>query len=91
MTIYLAAPLDVKPAEKSILDEGVNEGVNEGVQNLISLIEDAPGKRTPFFSQRLGTSVKNIERWLKQLKDREEIEFRGAPKTGGYFVRQDNK
>ena len=62
-----------------------------GVKTLIALIKEAPGKRTPFFSQRLGTSVKNIERWLKQLKDREEIEFRGAPKTGGYFVRQDNK
>ncbi len=91
MTIYLAAPLDVKPAEKSILDEGVSEGVSEGVKNLFSLIIEHPSKRTPFFSKRLGTSVKNIERWLKQLKDREEIEFRGAPKTGGYFVRRDDK
>ncbi len=28
---------------------------------------------------------RTIERWLKQLKDENKIEFRGAPKTGGYF------
>ncbi len=60
MTIYLAAPLDVKPAEKSILDEGVSEGVSEGVKNLFSLIIEHPSKRTPFFSKRPG----NLEKAL---------------------------
>jgi ATP-dependent DNA helicase RecG len=36
----------------------------------------------------LNTSVKNIERWLKQLKDSQRIEFRGAPKTGGYYGKE---
>lgn len=31
----------------------------------------------------MNTSVKNIERWLKRLKDDGKIEFRGAPKTNG--------
>ena len=34
-----------------------------------------------------GKPARTIERWLKQLKDRQHIEFRGAPKTGGYFLR----
>jgi ATP-dependent DNA helicase RecG len=46
-----------------------------------------PGKRAPFFSQQQQTSIKNIERWLKQLRDKNKMEFRGAPKTGGYFVK----
>jgi len=37
----------------------------------------------------MDTSVKNIERWLKRLKDEKKIEFRGAPKTGGYFAKFD--
>jgi len=33
------------------------------------------------------TFYKNIERWLKQLKNQDKIEFKGASKTGGYFVK----
>lgn len=29
---------------------------------------------------------RTIERWLKQLKDQGQIEFNGAPKTGGYYA-----
>jgi len=28
---------------------------------------------------------RTIERWLKQLKDQDLIEFKGATKTGGYY------
>jgi len=69
------------------VNEGINEGVNEGVKNLFLLIQEIPGKRAPFFAQRMDTSVKNIERWLKDLKDEDRIKFSGAPKTGGYFVK----
>ena len=32
---------------------------------------------------------RTIERWLKQLKDQDLIEFRGATKTGGYYSKGD--
>jgi ATP-dependent DNA helicase RecG len=72
------------------VNEGVNEGVSEGVEALHMLIIESRGKRTPFFSKKLGTSEKNIERWLKQLKEAGKIEFRGAPKTGGYYSTGDD-
>jgi len=65
-------------------NEGVSEGVNEGVTLLLSHIKQTPGLRAPLLAARMDTSVKNVERWLKQLKDQQAIEFRGAPKTGGY-------
>ncbi|MDI1244135.1 MAG: putative DNA binding domain-containing protein [Rhodoferax sp.] len=65
--------------------EGANEGANEGVNNLLVLITDQPGLRGPALAKWLGTSPKNVERWLKQLKDQNLIEFRGATKTGGYY------
>ena len=64
---------------------GVNEGVNEGVNALLAIITRHPGLRAPLLAEKMQTSTKNIERWLKQLKEAKEIEFRGAPKTGGYF------
>ena len=35
----------------------------------------------------LNTSVKNIERWIKLLRDDGKIAFVGSPKTGGYYVK----
>lgn len=66
--------------------EGVTEGVTGGVKELLDLIRKSPGQRAPYFSQELDTSVKNIERWLKTLREQKLVEFRGAPKTGGYFI-----
>ena len=66
------------------IDGSVNEGVNEGVNSLLELIKNNPNKRSTFFSKELNTSVKNIERWIKQLKNENKIKFEGSPKTGGY-------
>ena len=73
--------------KKKLEDEGVSEGVNEGVKSLYELIRNYPNNKTPFFAKELNTSVKNIERWIKQLRGDGKIAFIGSPKTGGYFVR----
>ena len=67
--------------------EGVSEGVSEGVNKIHELIKIYPGNRTPFFAKKLSTSVKNIERWVKELKLIDKIEFKGTPKTGGYYTK----
>lgn len=69
---------------RTILEEKSYEGVNEGVKSLYLLIVKNPNKRTTFFAKELNTSIKNIERWIKQLRDAGKIEFVGSPKTGGY-------
>jgi len=64
---------------------------NEGVNLLLATIKKYPGKRSSFFSKKLNTSVKNIERWLKKLRDEEKIVFIGVSKTGGYFLKEGKK
>jgi ATP-dependent DNA helicase RecG len=76
-----SAPINAPPVDQI-------EGVNEGVNRLIKLVNQQPGMRVPAMAGALGTSGKNIERWLKQLKDCQLIEFRGAPKTGGYYPKE---
>ncbi|WP_257670911.1 ATP-binding protein [Parapedobacter tibetensis] len=66
--------------------EGVNGGVNGGVNELLHLISKHPGSRVPFFAETMGGSVRSIERLLKSLRDEGKIEFKGAPKTGGYYA-----
>ena len=65
-------------------------GVSEGVSNesrLRQCIEQHPGLRSTALAKLLDTSPKNVERWLKALRDTDQIEFIGAPKSGGYRVK----
>ncbi|NMW22835.1 MAG: helix-turn-helix domain-containing protein [Chlorobiaceae bacterium] len=60
-------------------------GVSEGVSALVALITQHQGMRVPALAEVLNTSPKNLERWLKQLREAGQIEFIGSPKTGGYY------
>lgn len=69
---------------------GVSGGVSEGPNQLLMLITDTPGLRTTQISKLLNVPTKTLERWLKALRDENKVEFRGAPKTGGYFSIEDS-
>lgn len=91
MAVTVFKPKDQKTHEKTDdgasegATEGASEGASEGVNGLYALIAAQPSLRGPALAKLLGTSPKNVERWLKQLKDQNLIEFRGATKTGGYY------
>lgn len=59
--------------------------VNENEQNVLNLIRKEEGLNTIEISERISKSLRTTKRYLKSLNDKELIEFRGAPKTGGYF------
>ena len=77
-------------------DGGVNGGVNDsknsalGGVNLEELLYDTirnnPGINAPALAEKLQKSLRTIQRYLKLLSDKERIEFRGAPKNGGYHI-----
>ena len=69
----------------AIDDEGVNRGINEGVNVLLDVIRRNPGKRANELAGHIGKSVQSVERYVKALRETQRIEFRGAPKNGGYF------
>lgn len=70
---------------------GVSGGVSGGVKELLSFIENHPGLSARELSSQLNIPLRTIERWLKELREQGLIEFRGAPKTGGYVVLQGNE
>jgi ATP-dependent DNA helicase RecG len=89
MAVTVFKQVEQKTFKKT--SEAVNEGVNEGVSGLLVLITDQSGLRSAALAKMLGTSPKNVERWLKQLKDQDLIEFRGATKTGGYYSKKSSE
>jgi len=74
-------------------EEGVkrksDEGVNEGVKILLDVIRTNPGRRANELATLIGKSVQSVERYVKALKEAGAVEFRGAPKNGGYFSLHD--
>ena len=67
-------------------DDRVNDRVNFADEILL-LVEKNPGLRSKDLAVLAGKSIPTLSRFLKSLKDNGKIEFRGAPKNGGYFVK----
>ena len=65
----------------------VSGGVNGVVTELLEFIAKNPGMRANELSKHIDIPLRSVQRWLKQLKDENKIEFQGAPKTGGYFLK----
>ncbi|MBA7585308.1 hypothetical protein ES708_27283 [subsurface metagenome] len=64
--------------------------ISEGVISLLGCIRNKSILRIPELSEQLNVPSKTIERWIKKLRDESKITFKGAPKTGGYFINQGN-
>ena len=47
-----------------------------------------PGYRANQISEALGIPLRTLQRELSRLKACGQIEFRGAPKNGGYWQKQ---
>ena len=65
-------------------DVGVSVGVNVGVKILDYICEN-PGCRTNAIANAVGVTSRTVERHIRELRNQGKIEFRGAPKNGGYF------
>ncbi|MFA5023487.1 MAG: ATP-binding protein [Patescibacteria group bacterium] len=83
----LSAPSGVKNENEGI-NEGINEGVNEGINLVFDLINKRPGIKANFIASGLNKPLKSVERWLKVLKEKKQIEYRGSRKIGGYFIKK---
>ncbi|SHL22572.1 Fic family protein [Fibrobacter sp. UWEL] len=63
-----------------------NGGVNLH-EKILAEIQKNPGVNAPALSSKLELALRTTQRYLKSLIDDEKIEFRGAPKNGGYFAK----
>ncbi|MDR1592177.1 MAG: putative DNA binding domain-containing protein [Prevotellaceae bacterium] len=69
-----------------LIRKGVNEGVNEGVFNIVNLLLNVSGLNATEISIRIGKSISTVERYLRLLRRKGIIDFKGAPKIGGYHL-----
>jgi ATP-dependent DNA helicase RecG len=69
---------------------GVNEGVNEGVRKeiveLVAILLNTEGLKVHDLVEKRGKSRATIERYLKLTRQFGITEFKGSPRTGGYYI-----
>lgn len=73
------------------VNETVNETANETVNSVLSIKRERPGIKMPAVVSAIGKSRASIARAIAELKAAQIIEFRGSPKTGGYYCKDMEK
>lgn len=68
------------------ITEGVTADVKEKIKMILLVLYKEGGVRTVDIGKRIGVPVKSVERYIKQLKGAGLIEFKGANRTGGYYL-----
>ena len=64
----------------------VNDTINENEQAILNLLVTTPGLNASEISKHINKSLRTTMRYIKILQDKGLIEFKGAPKTGGYYI-----
>lgn len=60
---------------------------DDPVEAIFRYIQYNPGVRTGMLAEQLSFSRRTVERHLQALKQAGRIEFRGAPRNGGYYLK----
>ena len=60
---------------------------NSGVKELFEFIKNNPSLKANQISHSLNIPLRTIQRWIKQLKNENKIDFQGSSKIGGYVAR----
>lgn len=68
------------------ITEGITSGVREKMTKILLALYKEGGVRAGDLEKRIDIPVKSIERYIKQLRDAGIIEFKGAKRTGGYYL-----
>ena len=69
----------------SIIDRIADEGVNELESLILTFLEKKPGAKGYEIAEYIQKGAATTERYLRSLKDKELIGYKGSRKTGGYY------
>lgn len=72
------------------LNDRLSDRLNSREKRVLEILSESPGLRTNELSTLIDVSIPTLSRTLKNLINLGLIEFRGAKKTGGYFLQVNN-
>lgn len=69
------------------LNGRLNGTINGAIKEVYDYIQSNQGASAVDMENKLNIPLRTLQRWLKELKEKELIEYRGSKKTGGYFIK----
>ena len=66
----------------------VNDPVKCVLKDILEIIKNNPGIQKPAIAAHIGKSEATAKRILKQLVERNLIEYKGSDKTGSYYPKE---
>ena len=66
--------------------DDMNGAANGAAKSVQEYIVQHPGVRANLIAVNLRLPIRSVQRYLQQLRNQGRIEFRGAPKNGGYHA-----
>ncbi|WP_081863556.1 winged helix-turn-helix transcriptional regulator [Akkermansia muciniphila] len=76
---------------KNAPNDRLNDRLNSREKQVLQILTETPGLRTNELSSLISVSIPTLSRTLKNLINLGLIEYRGAKKTGGYYIHITNK
>ncbi|MDE7090560.1 MAG: winged helix-turn-helix transcriptional regulator, partial [Bacteroidales bacterium] len=67
-------------------NDRLNDRLNSREKRVLQVLSETPGLRTNELSSLVEVSIPTLSRTMKNLINLGLIEYRGAKKTGGYFI-----
>lgn len=88
--VYVGVNYDTRKRNVDTLNDTLNDTQNDTLNDtlnsrLVALVRQCSGVRRPELMAMLGVSESTVARCLRKLQSR--VEFRGAAKTGGYYLK----
>ena len=65
----------------------INGGLSGTIKEIYDYIKSHEGTSAVDMENKLNIPLRTLQRWLKELKEKDLIEYRGSKKNGGYFVK----
>jgi ATP-dependent DNA helicase RecG len=81
----------VSDGVNALLDDGVSDGVRVELMKITVLVAGKEGVNAMEIATKRGKSKSSIERYLRTAKEAGILAFKGASKTGGYYLTEKMK
>ncbi|MCT7446169.1 winged helix-turn-helix domain-containing protein [Aliarcobacter skirrowii] len=76
-----------KAARTTFYKRVENEIVDGGINMLFEIISKNSGLSAVEISNKSNIPLRTVQRQVKELKDKNLIEYKGSKKTGGYYAK----
>jgi ATP-dependent DNA helicase RecG len=70
----------------NLIRDGVSDGISDGINEIVNILLNVSGLSAIEIASRIDKSIPTVERYIRILRRRDIIEYRGSKKTGGYYL-----